>query len=190
MRCADFRVFSLRVQGPQPLPPTAQVILPSYRRQRRPALTLGAGLSPAVQASPRLRARFFRLLLVIQNALAVRAEMYLPMLLNLVVQLWRQPHPASLAGSALRQGNRDAGAPVENHLVAREQICIDMFGDLLARLAMLADVALELFDFGRDFLFRRRQIDASLAIASVSSLIRAIRASAPSIDMSNSLSSR
>jgi hypothetical protein len=29
MRCADFRVFSLRVQGPQPLPPTAQVILPS-----------------------------------------------------------------------------------------------------------------------------------------------------------------
>jgi len=27
MRCADFRVFSLRVQGPQPLPPTAQVIL-------------------------------------------------------------------------------------------------------------------------------------------------------------------
>ena len=31
MRCADFRVFSLRVQGPQPLPPTAQVILPSLR---------------------------------------------------------------------------------------------------------------------------------------------------------------
>jgi hypothetical protein len=30
MRCADFRVFfSLWVQGPQPLPPTAQVILPS-----------------------------------------------------------------------------------------------------------------------------------------------------------------
>jgi len=27
MRCADFRVFSLRVQGLQPLPPTAQVIL-------------------------------------------------------------------------------------------------------------------------------------------------------------------
>jgi len=34
MRCADFHVFSLRVQGPQPLPPTAQVILPSCRRQR------------------------------------------------------------------------------------------------------------------------------------------------------------
>jgi hypothetical protein len=32
MRCADFHVFSLRVQGPQPLPPTAQVILPSCRR--------------------------------------------------------------------------------------------------------------------------------------------------------------
>jgi hypothetical protein len=31
MRCADFHVFSLRVQGPQPLPPTAQVILPSCR---------------------------------------------------------------------------------------------------------------------------------------------------------------
>jgi hypothetical protein len=29
MRCADFRVFSPRVQGPQPLPPTAQVIPPS-----------------------------------------------------------------------------------------------------------------------------------------------------------------
>ena len=27
MRCADFRVLSLRVRGPQPLPPTAQVIL-------------------------------------------------------------------------------------------------------------------------------------------------------------------
>jgi len=38
MHCADFRVFSLRVQGPQPLPPTAQVILPSCRRQRRAAL--------------------------------------------------------------------------------------------------------------------------------------------------------
>jgi len=39
MRCADFRVFSMRVQGPQPLPPTAQVILPSCRaRQRRAAL--------------------------------------------------------------------------------------------------------------------------------------------------------
>src|ERR1039458_2301584 len=38
------RVFSLRVQGPQPLPPTAQVILPSCRaRQRRAALILGAG---------------------------------------------------------------------------------------------------------------------------------------------------
>ena len=34
MRCADFRVFSLRVQGPQPLQPTAQVILPSCHRQR------------------------------------------------------------------------------------------------------------------------------------------------------------
>jgi len=34
MRCADFHVFSLRVQGPRPLPPTAQVILPSCRRQR------------------------------------------------------------------------------------------------------------------------------------------------------------
>jgi hypothetical protein len=38
MRCADFRVFSLRVQGLQPLPPTAQVILlsravaPAYAR--------------------------------------------------------------------------------------------------------------------------------------------------------------
>jgi hypothetical protein len=31
MRCADFRVFSLRVQGPQPLPPTAQVILPTTK---------------------------------------------------------------------------------------------------------------------------------------------------------------
>jgi len=31
MRCADFRVFSPRVQGPQPLSPTAQVILPSSR---------------------------------------------------------------------------------------------------------------------------------------------------------------
>src|ERR1035437_8753264 len=41
-----FRLI-LRVQGPQPLPPTAQVILPSSRRQRSAALTLGAGLSPA-----------------------------------------------------------------------------------------------------------------------------------------------
>jgi len=48
MRCADFRVFSLWVQGPQPLPPTAQVILSSCRaRQRRAALTLGAGVTPA-----------------------------------------------------------------------------------------------------------------------------------------------
>jgi hypothetical protein len=31
MRCADFRVFSMRVQGPQPLPHTAQVILPAAR---------------------------------------------------------------------------------------------------------------------------------------------------------------
>src|SRR5208337_4261061 len=46
MRCADFHVFSLRVQGPQPLPPTAQVILPSCLRQRSAALILGAGVTP------------------------------------------------------------------------------------------------------------------------------------------------
>src|SRR5208337_2522524 len=47
MRCADFHVFSMRVQGPQPLPPTAQVIPPSCLRQRSAALTLGAGVTPA-----------------------------------------------------------------------------------------------------------------------------------------------
>jgi len=53
MRCADFRVFSLRVQGPQPLSPTAQVILPSScrkpvaSRQLSAALTLGAAVTPA-----------------------------------------------------------------------------------------------------------------------------------------------
>ena len=81
--------------------------------------------------------------------------MYLQMLLDLVVQLWWQPHPASLAGTALGQRHGDAGAAAENHLVAREQIRIDILGDLLAGLAILADVALELFDFRRDFLFRR-----------------------------------
>jgi len=35
MRCADFRVFSLRLQGPQPLPPTAQVILLSRATTER-----------------------------------------------------------------------------------------------------------------------------------------------------------
>jgi len=43
MRCADFRVFSMRVQGPQPLPPTAQVILPSCCR-KPPARDNGARL--------------------------------------------------------------------------------------------------------------------------------------------------
>jgi hypothetical protein len=38
MRCADFCVFSLRVQGPQPLPLTAQVILP-FRRLNFSACT-------------------------------------------------------------------------------------------------------------------------------------------------------
>src|SRR5258708_9443482 len=68
---------------------------------------------------PELARLLRRRLLVVQHALAVRAEVDLQMLLDLVVQLWRQTHPASLAGPAFRQRNRDARATAEDHLVAR-----------------------------------------------------------------------
>jgi hypothetical protein len=59
LHCADFRVFSLRVQGPQPLPPTAQVILPSCRCPE-PAERLrdnGAHLNAALPSQRPLRCR-------------------------------------------------------------------------------------------------------------------------------------
>jgi hypothetical protein len=57
MRCADFRVFSLRVQGPQPLPHTAQVILPwdagvtPGRWHGWPVLIHCAAVAPAIEKS-------------------------------------------------------------------------------------------------------------------------------------------
>src|SRR5580704_18463561 len=86
--------------------------------------------------------------------------MDLEMLLDLVVELWRQPHPASLASARLRQRDRDTAAPAEDHLVALQQYVVDRRRRAVALDALALNRHLQLFDLGRDLFLGRLELRA------------------------------
>src|SRR5665213_1339382 len=90
--------------------------------------------------------------LEVKDSHAIGAKMNLQMLLDLVVKLRWQPHPTSLAGTALGFGNGNTGATAEEHLVAGEQGRVDILGHQVAVNVLFADGDLEVFDLSRGLL--------------------------------------
>src|SRR5579859_3085343 len=82
--------------------------------------------SEKVVGRPVSPALLFRGRLEVEDTLAVRAEMHLQMLLNLIVKLRWQAHPATLAGTALGLRHGHAGTAAKDYLVALEQRDVDI----------------------------------------------------------------
>ena len=59
--------------------------------------------------------------LAVKDTLAIWAKIHLLMAQYLIVKLWWQAHPATVAGAIFRFGYGPPGAAAEDHFVAREQ---------------------------------------------------------------------
>src|SRR5215470_17627888 len=98
------------------------------------------------------------LTLMVKNALTVRAEMNRVVPLNLIIELWRQPHPTALASTATGFSHRQSVTPAEDHLVALEQCAFEIAGHQVAFEALLGDRNFEVFNLRGDFLLGRSQL--------------------------------